>query len=60
MYLGGLCFITDSHSCSLSFADMTLKVLGAGVRWVQYRDKVNSRTNGLRRSNETQDYYQGS
>jgi thiamine-phosphate pyrophosphorylase len=43
MYLGGLCFITDSHSCSLSFADMTRKVLGAGVRWVQYRDKVNSR-----------------
>jgi thiamine-phosphate pyrophosphorylase len=43
MYLGGLCFITDSHSCSLSFEDMTSRVLGAGVRWVQYRDKVGSR-----------------
>jgi thiamine-phosphate pyrophosphorylase len=43
MYLGGLCFITDRKISSLSYEDMTLKVLMAGVRWIQYRDKDRSR-----------------
>jgi thiamine-phosphate pyrophosphorylase len=43
MYLGGLCFITDSKVCRLSYEEMTLRVLNAGVKWVQYRDKKNSR-----------------
>ncbi|MDP2753638.1 MAG: thiamine phosphate synthase [Nitrospirota bacterium] len=43
MYLGGLCFITDRKACKLSCEEMTLKVLRAGVKWVQYRDKEKSR-----------------
>jgi thiamine-phosphate pyrophosphorylase len=43
MYLGGLCFITDRKACKLSYEEMTLKVLKAGVRWLQYRDKRRSR-----------------
>jgi thiamine-phosphate pyrophosphorylase len=43
MYLGGLCFITDRKISSLSYDDMTFKVLMAGVRWIQYRDKERSR-----------------
>jgi thiamine-phosphate pyrophosphorylase len=43
MYLGGLCFITDRKACKLSCEEMTLKVLGAGLKWVQYRDKEKSR-----------------
>jgi thiamine-phosphate pyrophosphorylase len=43
MYLGGLCFITDRNISSLSYDDMTFKVLMAGVRWIQYRDKERSR-----------------
>lgn len=43
MYLGGLCFITDRKSCKLSCEEMTLEVLKAGVKWVQYRDKEKSR-----------------
>ena len=38
MYLSGLCFITDRKASSLSFEDMVLKVLRAGVWWVQYSD----------------------
>jgi thiamine-phosphate pyrophosphorylase len=43
MYLGGLCFITDRKACKLSCEEMTLKVLRAGLKWVQYRDKEKSR-----------------
>lgn len=43
MYLGGLCFITDRKACKLSCEKMTLKVLRAGLKWVQYRDKEKSR-----------------
>lgn len=43
MYLDGLCFITDRKACRLSCEEMTLKVLIAGVKWVQYRDKEKSR-----------------
>jgi thiamine-phosphate pyrophosphorylase len=43
MYLGGLCFITDRKTCKLSCEEMTLKVLRAGLKWVQYRDKEKSR-----------------
>lgn len=39
MYLSGLCFITDRGVCKNSYEDMVRKVLQAGVRWVQYRDK---------------------
>jgi thiamine-phosphate pyrophosphorylase len=43
MYLDGLCFITDRKLSGLSIEDMTLKVLEAGARWVQYREKGRSR-----------------
>jgi thiamine-phosphate pyrophosphorylase len=43
MYFGGFCFITDRTSSSLSFEDITRKVLSAGVRWIQYRDKERAR-----------------
>jgi thiamine-phosphate pyrophosphorylase len=43
MYLGGLYFITDRKACNLSCEEMTLKVLRAGVKWVQYREKNRSR-----------------
>ena len=43
MYLAGLCFITDSSICSLSYEDMVLNALQAGLKWVQYRDKKRSR-----------------
>ncbi len=43
MYLDGLCFITDRKLSGLSIEDMTLKVLEAGARWVQYREKERSR-----------------
>ena len=41
MYLGGLCFITDRKSSALSNEDMVIRVLEAGVRWIQYREKGN-------------------
>jgi thiamine-phosphate pyrophosphorylase len=43
MYLGGLYFITDRKVCNLSYEEMTLLVLDAGVKCVQYRDKRSSR-----------------
>ena len=43
MYLNGLCFITDRKLSGLSLEDMTLKVLEAGAKWVQYREKERSR-----------------
>ena len=59
MYSGGLCFITDRKSCEprttgsrpwlstvrgkLLCEDVVLKVLRAGVRWVQYREKERPR-----------------
>jgi len=43
MYLNGLCFITDRKLSGLSPEDMTLKVLEAGAKWVQYREKERSK-----------------
>ncbi len=43
MYLSGLCFITDRRACRLSYEDMTLRALKAGVKWIQLRDKESSR-----------------
>lgn len=43
VFLGGVCFITDRHSCPLTCVEMTQVVLRAGVCWVQYRDKERSR-----------------
>ncbi len=43
MFLSGLCFITDRKACNLSTEDTLLKTLGAGIRWVQYREKEKSR-----------------
>ena len=45
MYLGGICFITDRRLCSLSIEEMVNKVIEAGIRWIQYRDKEESRRN---------------
>jgi thiamine-phosphate pyrophosphorylase len=44
MYAGGLCFITGQETDSLSFEEMSLKAMQAGVKWVQYRDKERSRS----------------
>jgi thiamine-phosphate pyrophosphorylase len=43
MYLGGLCFITDRKAGILTYEDMILRSLKAGVIWVQYRDKERFR-----------------
>jgi thiamine-phosphate pyrophosphorylase len=43
MYAGGLCFITDQTIHNLSFEEMALRTLKAGVKWVQYRDKEHPR-----------------
>jgi thiamine-phosphate pyrophosphorylase len=43
MYAGGICFITGQETDTLSFEEMTLRALQAGVKWVQYRDKERSR-----------------
>ncbi len=43
MFLSGLCFVTDRSTSSLSYEDIVLRTLKAGVRWVQYRDKERSR-----------------
>ncbi len=43
MYLNGLCLITDRSCSDLSLYDMTYRVLIAGVRWIQYREKDLSR-----------------
>jgi thiamine-phosphate pyrophosphorylase len=43
MYLGGLCCITDQSIAQLSFEDMALRALQAGIGWLQYRDKESSR-----------------
>lgn len=43
MYLGGLCCITDRSISQLSFEDMALRVLEAGIGWIQFRDKESSR-----------------
>ncbi len=60
MFLGGLCFITDRKACNLSTEEMVLKILGAGIRWVQYREKEKSRMDiyeeSLRIRNITQQY----
>ncbi len=43
MYLAGICFITDQNICNLSFIEMTRIVLDCGIKWIQYRDKKNTR-----------------
>lgn len=43
MYLGGICFITDQNICNLPFIEMAQIVLDSGIRWIQYRDKKNTR-----------------
>jgi thiamine-phosphate pyrophosphorylase len=43
MYAGGLYFITGQETDTLSFEEMILRVLQAGVKWVQYRGKDLSR-----------------
>lgn len=43
MYLGGLCFITDRSICKLSCEEMSLLVMKAGVKWIQYREKSKTR-----------------
>jgi thiamine-phosphate pyrophosphorylase len=43
MYLGGLCFITGCRTSQRSCEDVVLEVLGAGIRWIQYRNKDGAR-----------------
>lgn len=45
MYLGGICFITDRKFCNLSIEEMVSKAIDAGIRWIQYRDKEETRKN---------------
>jgi thiamine-phosphate pyrophosphorylase len=50
MYLDGLCFITGRKTSQLSYEEMALEVLKAGVRWIQYRNKDGSRREIFRES----------
>jgi thiamine-phosphate pyrophosphorylase len=43
MYLGGICFITDSTYCTLSISDMVKAALDAGIKFIQLREKEGSR-----------------
>ena len=43
MYIEGLCFITDRNICDLTPKEMSSIILGAGVKWIQYREKDKSR-----------------
>ncbi|VAX34697.1 Thiamin-phosphate pyrophosphorylase [hydrothermal vent metagenome] len=40
MLYGGICFITDSSLSALSVEETVRRVLDAGVRWIQYREKA--------------------
>jgi thiamine-phosphate pyrophosphorylase len=55
MYLGGLCFITDRKTSRLSYEDMVLKVLKAGIKWIQFRDKEGTRASLFRESAKLRD-----
>ena len=43
MYFGGLCFITDRSTTDIPYRDMVSRVLRAGVRWIQFREKIKPR-----------------
>lgn len=43
LFLGGLCLILDSKASGRAPAERALAALNSGVRWLQYRDKDNSR-----------------
>jgi len=43
MYFGGLCFITDRSTTVIPYRDMVSRVLRAGVRWIQFREKIKPR-----------------
>ncbi len=40
MLYGGICFITESSLSALSVDETVRKVLDAGIRWIQYREKA--------------------
>jgi len=40
MLYGGICFITDSRLSALSVEETVRRVLDAGIRWIQYREKA--------------------
>lgn len=43
MYLGGICFITDSTFADISLIEATTSVLKAGITCIQYREKGKTR-----------------
>jgi len=43
MIFGGICFITDRRLYNGSIEDMVKKILDAGIKWIQYREKELSR-----------------
>jgi thiamine-phosphate pyrophosphorylase len=43
MYLGGVCLVTDRNCCTLTCLEMARIALGAGIGWIQYREKEKSR-----------------
>ena len=43
MYFGGLCFITDRSTTDIPYREMVSRVLKAGVRWIQFREKTKPR-----------------
>jgi thiamine-phosphate pyrophosphorylase len=43
MYRGGICFITDRTYCDIPVYEMTAAVLEAGVTFIQYREKGETR-----------------
>ena len=47
LYQGGICLITDRNHCRLTPCEMGLVALRAGIRWIQYRDKLRDRKSYL-------------
>jgi len=43
MYFGGICFITDRGATGIPYREMVSRVLTAGIRWIQFREKLKPR-----------------
>ena len=39
-----LCLITDTYICNMTVEEMVMAALGAGIRWIQYREKNETRS----------------
>lgn len=43
MYFGGICLITDRGATGIPCREMVSRVLTAGIRWIQFREKLKPR-----------------